>query len=337
MKKIRILHTADLHLGSPFSSFERQAEILSYELLHTFCSVIDTARRYAVDAVLICGDITDNGVLSSDEYKTVVNKFNEISDIPVFIIFGNHDIGFKADFPENVHIFCGFEKYSLENADIYGSDYSENADVCEQFVPDNPDKINIVMQHGTLGGAKDNPVPTDVYADYVALGHYHSYTVRKNCVYSGVPMGRGFDEQGQKGVVVADISKETVNLEFVPTAKRIFSELETDISDCGTYMEILDKIYAAAPSDGDLYRFVLTGQKMCDIPVSKINAVLAQQYFYACVIDKTAPKIDLDSLAAEDSLRGYFVRNALKCGGDEDVIKYGLTALKGERIYINED
>ena len=56
--------------------------------------------------------------------------------------------------------------------------------------------------------------------DYLALGHYHTYTVgqideRGTYVYSGCLEGRGFDECGEKGFVVLDV-EEKVNHTFIP-------------------------------------------------------------------------------------------------------------------------
>ena len=47
--------------------------------------------------------------------------------------------------------------------------------------------------------------------DYLALGHYHSYSgavidERGSAVYSGTPEGRGFDEAGDKGFIMLNVS-----------------------------------------------------------------------------------------------------------------------------------
>ncbi len=86
---MRILHTADWHLGAKtddLDRFEEQKQALA--------QVVDIAQRYQVDMVLIAGDIYETLVPSAEDeelfYKTCVDLSRD-GDCAVVAIAGNHD------------------------------------------------------------------------------------------------------------------------------------------------------------------------------------------------------------------------------------------------------
>lgn len=86
---MRILHTADWHLGAKTDDRDRLEE--QKDALR---QLVEHAKRYNVDMVLIAGDIYDNIVPGSDDeelfYKTVVD-LSRNGDCAVVAIAGNHD------------------------------------------------------------------------------------------------------------------------------------------------------------------------------------------------------------------------------------------------------
>ena len=56
---IRLVHTADLHLGSPFSWFPEQAGRLRAEQFDAFLSLIELCERERTHLLLIAGDLFD--------------------------------------------------------------------------------------------------------------------------------------------------------------------------------------------------------------------------------------------------------------------------------------
>ena len=57
---LKILHTGDIHLDSPFSKLDaRRAEIRRGELRTSFISMMQYARKNAVDLILVAGDLFD--------------------------------------------------------------------------------------------------------------------------------------------------------------------------------------------------------------------------------------------------------------------------------------
>src|ERR1051325_4153759 len=58
---LRLLHTADWHLGRRFPSFPEEAQkTLSRARLDVIANILDVARRNAVHALLCAGDLFDD-------------------------------------------------------------------------------------------------------------------------------------------------------------------------------------------------------------------------------------------------------------------------------------
>jgi len=351
MNKFRILHTGDLHLDSPLLALGKLADMRRQEYLDTFAKIIELAKTESVDALVIAGDFFDSAnLISTTTLNFVVRKFNEIPNIPVFIALGNHDVGLSAHFPDNVHIFGSkLESINLNSdVDIYGISFEDDyCDTCNinGFTVQNPSKINIVIVHGEVVGngqpSRYNMItPSNIAssgADYFALGHIHQYSGIKTAnsthyAYCGIPEGRGFDELGARGVIIADIYKNHIDEQFIITSKRQYIQLTIDISDCNDYDEICNKITDSAIGQEHLYKIILTGETTLYLNTSIITEKVNENYYFAKIIDETKPKIDLDSLSKEYSLKGLFIKNLLSENGSNNAIKYGLAALGGEKV-----
>ena len=97
MSTIRFIHTADLHLDSPFKGMTAMpAERLSRLRESTFTALsklIDYALESKPDFVLIAGDIYDGenrSLRAQLKFKEGMDKLNS-AGIPVFLSHGNHD------------------------------------------------------------------------------------------------------------------------------------------------------------------------------------------------------------------------------------------------------
>jgi len=351
MNKFRILHTGDLHLDSPLLALGKLADLRRQEHLDTFAKIIELAKTESVDALVIAGDFFDSAnLISTTTLNFVVRKFNEIPNIPVFIALGNHDVGLNAIFPDNVHIFDSkLQNISLnDDVDIYGISFEdEYCDTCniDGFTVQNPSKINLVVVHGEVVGngqtSRYNMITPSVIAlscaDYFALGHIHQYSGIKTAnathySYCGIPEGRGFDELGTRGVIIADIYKNHVDTQFITTCKRQYIQLTIDISTCNDYDEICSKICDSAIGQENLYKIILTGETALYLNTSIITEKVKDNYYFIKVLDETKPKIDLDALSKEYSLKGLFIKNLLSENGSNNALKYGLAALDGEKV-----
>ena len=115
-ESIKILHTADWHLGkrlNHFSRFSEQKEVLE--------EIIEIADREQVDMILIAGDLFDafNPPTEALElfYKTLKTLSNH-GKRPVIAIAGNHDSPDRIDAPDPLARACGILLFGHPNTKI---------------------------------------------------------------------------------------------------------------------------------------------------------------------------------------------------------------------------
>src|SRR5215831_6672708 len=86
---LRLLHTADWHLGRRFNAFPEEAQKkLSRARMDVVGRILDVARRNAVHAVLCAGDLFDDPVPEADFWEGLAAIFKGRSSPhpPVFLI-----------------------------------------------------------------------------------------------------------------------------------------------------------------------------------------------------------------------------------------------------------
>jgi DNA repair exonuclease SbcCD nuclease subunit len=143
--------------------------------------------------------------------------------------------------------------------------------------------------------------------DYLAMGHIHKGGELRAgdtlCAWPGCPMGRGYDETGAKGVLIATL-EEAATITFVPLDTPCFYDEEVEAGD--------DPVAAVAsllPSidSSDFYRITLTGYS------AGVNLTeIAAQFPHIpnlTLRDKTRPEMDLWSNLDADTLEGEFFRH----------------------------
>ena len=113
---MKILHTADWHLGKRLDSFSRLEE--QKIVLDEICIIAD---EQAVDAVIVAGDLFDafNPPVEAIEllYKTLKRLTNN-GKRPVIAIAGNHDSPDRIDSPEPLARECGIIFMGYPNTEI---------------------------------------------------------------------------------------------------------------------------------------------------------------------------------------------------------------------------
>ena len=106
---MKILHTADWHIGQSFHEYDR-----TYEHQCFLDWLIQTIKIEKIDVLLICGDVFDlsNPAASSIKmFYTFLNRATKANkEIQVIIIAGNHDSASRLESPKpllessNIHI-----------------------------------------------------------------------------------------------------------------------------------------------------------------------------------------------------------------------------------------
>lgn len=264
---VKILHTADLHLGAPFSGLplrERERfRLLQEEALR---KMVEYASREGVALFLVAGDLFDSWDIPS---ATVDHVFSCLQSLgcPVVIAPGNHDPltarspYLTRELPENVFVFRSESLSSFSFPDVgidvfgYGFtgptlDRSPIESLDDNFAID--DRLSILLLHGDLdsplsryGSIRSSDLSRSG-ADYVALGHVHNAkdellsfgTVAG--AYAGFPFGRSFDERGFGSVRVITLTEKDDGSSPILSSERIrvsdsrFEVLDTDVTGCGS-------------------------------------------------------------------------------------------------------
>ena len=355
---VKIIHCADIHFDTPFTGLDstQKAEIRREELRQTFGKIVSLAAEEKADALIICGDMFDSRSVSAHTLRYVREKLASIPNIPVFISAGNHDPNTPGSYYQvfnwsaNVHIFPNhMERFECEYFDIYGqsfSSFTEEKSMLTDFQIKNADKVNIIALHGDINGVYNPITEREIEqsgADYLALGHIHSYSgamyYGQTCaVYPGCPEGRGYDELGKKGVVIAKIEKGQSKLTFVPLCRRQYHEIVVSVNEIHDYETLCGRILLAMNgSEEDLYKIILTGTSEFTIQPAIILENL--KCFSAKIKNQTSTRLDYDKIKNELTLKGLFIKNVFEnkeitSDTAELVLSIGLDVLRGEKVKL---
>ena len=336
---LKLLHLADVHLDSAFSSLDaKKAEIRKNELRDAFSSALRFASEKQVDLVIISGDLFDSENVTRETAGFLKREFENVSPIRVFISPGNHDpycensVYATFDFPENVHIYRSdkLEKVELGdlNADIYGYAFRGRSLPVPPFegkTPDDSSRINVLVAHADLFSASE-VCPTTPAAlgksgfDYVALGHVHNGGDAENeggtyFAYPGCLEGRDFGECGEKGGAYVEITKENgeFSLEYkkVRFSKRVYAKEKLDVTGAEGAREVAERVATLIDRKGYssdvLLKVTLTGDVSPSFVLMDEYFVLAKEKVFSLEIeDKTRPLFDREELKNDLTLRGEF-------------------------------
>ena len=110
MEKMKILHFADLHLGvESYGRIDPDTGLSSR--LGDFLSALDRLVDYAIenkiDLVLFCGDAYRSREPTQTQQREFARRVNRLatSDIPVFLLIGNHDLPNAVGRATSIEIF----------------------------------------------------------------------------------------------------------------------------------------------------------------------------------------------------------------------------------------
>src|SRR5262249_18139448 len=201
---LKILHTADWHLGRRFPSFPEEAQRkLSRARMDVIARILDVGRRNAVNAVLCSCDLFDDPTPVEDFWEGFAKTLRDHPGphVPVFLVPGNHDPltsesvwapthPFRARLPKWVHVVDRDDfSYDLSSEVVlYASPCRSKAgerDLAMALPLRQPGdkRIRIGCVHGCtfdMDGYQTNfPICRDAGVqrglDYLAIGDTHSF------------------------------------------------------------------------------------------------------------------------------------------------------------------
>ena len=370
--ELRLFHTADLHLGSPFSGFDiKTAEQRRLRQVDLLARAMERARAEGCSAVLIAGDLFDCGYVDGD---TVARALEILGGCGMTVVIspGNHDpfspggIYSARTLPENVHVFDSPEMNRILLPElglaVHGYAFESErytADPLADGIDLHPEYFNVLCAHGDLYSPISTYAPINqpqlesMGLDYVALGHVHKIAEparlgRTLVAYPGFLEGRSFDECGFGGALVVSLSKDR---QQIATASRVV------ISDKQYMVHTLDVTGASSKSDVQkaVARFVedeKLGKETClrltlvgnvdprtpdsiSIPSDEVGLDLLE------IQNETLPIFNAEYLENDITLRGALYRQLLPSLKSPDpevrrvavgALRMGLAALEGRML-----
>ena len=265
---MRFVHIADMHFDAPFTSLnsrENLGEKRRIEQRNAFKKMITYINNNNIKYLFISGDLYEHEYVKRSTIEFISKCFDEIKDTKVFISPGNHDpyvknsYYYNYDFGENVFVFHNdkLERYEDDEVNIYGMAFNEfymDESPLEKLVLPYSEKLNILVAHACLNGAKDEDGLTynsitetklaSIGFDYCAIGHIHKKMLnRKNKIYyPGSTISLGFDELGLHGMLAGEITKDDLFVEFIPLDDRKFDEVDISVSTCSAQEDLIERI-----------------------------------------------------------------------------------------------
>lgn len=234
-KELKIIHTADTHLGYK----QYHSEVRRKDFLEAFSKVILDAIDMHADAVIHAGDLFDSRIPSLEDILDTMKLFATLksANIPLLAIVGNHE---SKQTTQWLDLFVSMElavrlntkPYMLKNVAFYGIDNVTKSkiptydfSVFEEAVNS---ECNILVMHQLLSpitiGEWDcstiiNSLPFHV--DAILLGDYHKYEKRMVdntwVTYCGSTERNSFAEMDNRSYNIItisdsiDISRKTID------------------------------------------------------------------------------------------------------------------------------
>jgi DNA repair exonuclease SbcCD nuclease subunit len=228
-----------------------QREMDAYNAFKQF---VDYAITTKPALIIHAGDLFDSVRPNNRAITFAVKQVNRLSKekIPFVVIAGNHE---HPKLKETGHIFSIFDHMN-EIYPVYNAKYEKlsfmikNQKIVIHAVPqcelkkqynhelskvksDPSADFNIFLSHGAVTGIKvfsmsefnELIIPTKSLSknfDYIALGHFHSYTtIGNNAFYSGSTERFTFtDAPDKKGFIELDFSKGKIKHKFIELENR---------------------------------------------------------------------------------------------------------------------
>ncbi|NLV92748.1 MAG: DNA repair exonuclease [Firmicutes bacterium] len=276
MPTFRFIHTADLHLDSPFHGLGQVSEHLQTRIarapLVALRRIVDACLEHRVHCLIIAGDFFDGGRVSLHTQAYVRSQLERLAKagIVVAAAAGNHDPlsdgNFQLGWPENVIWFpadrVGEVEIPLEEGQVAlvrGVSYGQRdvaEDLSELFPPADHDGWQVAVLHTSvegLGGTENySPTTRQALLDkgyrYWALGHVHGARIlyqgpETTIAYSGSPQGLNRLERGEKGCYLVELGQEGVlDHRFLPCSDVVWEEVEVSISEVPTVEDLVEEV-----------------------------------------------------------------------------------------------
>ena len=267
---LRLLHTADVHLGARHTDLGERAAMLRERQFAAFRITVDLAIAEKVDIVLIAGDLFDSNTQPRRSVERVAAELGRLarSSIRTVIIPGTHDVY------DGASIYRAYDLAALAKASsdwvvvltrarpevyfepleavVYGRVFdTKRAQRSPLAGFDATAENRGIWRIGLVHGSLSIPGRTDadevVFTeeeiaqsglDYLALGHWHSAAEGRagmtSYAYSGAPEPVAVNQDGSGQVLLVSLDdrsgRHVVTIEPKRVGQTRFKKLDLDIS-----------------------------------------------------------------------------------------------------------
>jgi DNA repair exonuclease SbcCD nuclease subunit len=341
---MKIIHTSDVHLDRCFAGAgmpEHFGNRRRQSLRDVFHDIVTRASEWSADALLIAGDLFDQERVTRDTVTFIQSELKSLGGIPVYISPGNHDPVIAESpyvtelWPTNVTIFREPKWTSVEHPTLdavihgFGFDGHEpSRNPFGELLIDDADKKrnHIAVAHGSERShqpagksdyapfhAKEAAVPG---LNYLALGHFHSYTpitgeFSTGVCYAGSPEGLGFGETGMHHFLEIELENGVARINEIPSSRMVYWEEEIACDEFSSSQDVIEAVRTMAKAHDRklIARIHLTGS--CEPGIQDewglIQDAVSLEFEYLDLRNETAPAEDYDELAREETGLGLFV------------------------------
>ncbi|ODA40514.1 hypothetical protein [Desulfosporosinus sp. BG] len=307
---VRVLHCAGFRFDSP--SWEGPEEWVTQrnqDLWQTFEGVLSLCLSEKIDFLLLAGNLFEQEYVRKETVERVAKSFAKLEGTKVFIVPGERDplvttSAYRlAVWPSNVHIFSGglsSVKTSL-NVTVYGAgctSYCQEEPFLDDFQTSRDGTLQLMLLHTEVGSVKNKSLisilPEQIAAsglDYLALGHRDVWSeVRQEgetyWADCGSSEARSFRESGPHGVLLGEIEKGSVRLEFRELGQRRYIEKTLAIEpDMAGLVEKLLAETSTQERQKNIFRLKLAGSlEDVEAAVPALQNVLEGKFRYIEVL-----------------------------------------------------
>jgi DNA repair protein SbcD/Mre11 len=283
---LRLLHTADVHLGARHTDMGDRATVLRERQFAAFRASVDLAIEQRVDLFLVAGDLFDSNTQPRRSVERVAAELARLvaGSVRAVMIPGTHDVY------DGASIYRSYDLAAMSGA---------AADWVTVLTPDRPEVVfpsldtivygrvfatkrapasplagldvraetraswRIALAHGALAipGRTDADdvvfTPEEISAtglDYLALGHWHSLVEGRaggvTYAYSGSPEPVALDQGGAGNVLLVTLEegggRRTVNVEPRRIGRTSVEKVELDAGGIRSQPELIERLIRGA-------------------------------------------------------------------------------------------
>ncbi|MES2209971.1 MAG: DNA repair exonuclease [Chloroflexota bacterium] len=286
---LRLLHTADVHLGARHADLGEQATAQRERQFAAFRASVDLAIDEKVDLFLIAGDLFDSNVQPRRSVDRVAAELRRLIEarIRTVLIPGTHDVYDRASIyrsynlpalageggPDFVTVLTPeqtsvrFEPLDLTvHAQVFATKRAPHSPLAGLDVTADPSTWHVGLIHGSISIPNQTEhdevvITTEEIAasklDYLALGHWHSSSRGKAGrtvhAYAGAPEPVALDQDRAGNVLLVTLDlhngKRDVQVEERRVGRTVFEKVEIDAAGIASQPALIEQLAARANED----------------------------------------------------------------------------------------